>query len=78
MASNIIHRYYKKTLPEGIIMVQINPIDLSGLELLINNEGKMRKTVREFDEDIYDDLESDGFDTANQLEFNLYLKQIPT
>lgn len=59
-------------------MVQINPIDLSGLELLINNEGKMRKTVREFDEDIYDDLESDGFDTANQLEFNLYLKQIPT
>lgn len=74
MNPNVVHQYYKKTTPEGIIMLQIDPVNLQGIEMLISNEGGSRKTQRQFDEEIYEDLEADEFQEASALEFNLYLK----
>lgn len=71
---NIVHQYFRKELDEGTILVQINPYEFTGLELLISKEGHMRKTEREFEEDIFEDLEADGFVPANAMEFNLYLQ----
>lgn len=71
---NIVHQYFKKELEEGIILVQVNPYEFTGLELLVDKQGNMRKTEREFDEDIFEDLKEDGFVDANAMEFNLYLK----
>jgi hypothetical protein len=71
---NIVHQYFKKELEEGIILVQVNPYEFTGLELLVSKEGDMRKTEREFEDDIFDDLKADGFVAASAMEFNLYLK----
>lgn len=71
---NIVHKYFKKELDEGIILVQVNPYEFTGIELLVGKEGHMRKTTREFDEDIFEDLDEDGFEESSSLEFNLYLK----
>jgi len=36
--AQIIYRYFKKELPEGLILVRINPVSLEGLELLVSKE----------------------------------------
>jgi hypothetical protein len=69
-----INQYFKKTLPEFKILIQIEPKSLSGLELIIETDKKIKKTKRIFEADIYDDLEADEFETCSPLEFNLYLK----
>ncbi|NMM50615.1 hypothetical protein [Marinigracilibium pacificum] len=74
--SAVVFEYFKKELPEGIILLQINPMDLTGTEILISTEGHLKKEEREFDDEIYDDLEEDGFEKGNPLEFNLYLEKI--
>ncbi|HHL53428.1 MAG TPA: hypothetical protein ENJ39_08630 [Flammeovirgaceae bacterium] len=74
--AQIIYRYFKKELPEGLILVRINPVNLEGLELLVSKEGALQQTARQFDQDIYDDLEYDEFAKGSALEFNLYLKGI--
>lgn len=71
---NIVHQYFKKELDEGTILVQVNPYEFTGTELLISKEGHTQKTEREFDEEIFEDLEADGFEPSSPLEFNLYLK----
>jgi len=72
----VVHQYYKLNNEDFTIMVQINPLDLSGLELILAPDGTIIKTSRQFDEDIYEDLEVDGFSTASALEFNLHLKGV--
>ena len=74
MNPNIIHQYFKKELEEGIIMIQVDPESLNGVELLVSRNGAMQKTERNFDEDIFEDLAADDFSQASPLEFNLYLK----
>lgn len=74
MNPDIIHQYFKKELEEGIIMIQLDPADLCGLELLISKNGAVQKTKRDFDEEIFEDLAADNFTKASPLEFNLYLK----
>ena len=76
--ANQIYEYFKKEIEDDKILVRINPVTFEGLELLISKEGQVLKTNREFDETIYDDLEHDEFTTGNSLEFNLYLKGIPS
>ncbi|MCX2745735.1 hypothetical protein OO013_17765 [Mangrovivirga sp. M17] len=73
--SIVVFDYFKKEFPEGFILLQINPHDLTGTELMVSSEGNMKKEEREFDEEIYDDLEEDGFEKGNPLEFNLYLEK---
>ncbi|MEP2772651.1 MAG: hypothetical protein ABJH05_10910 [Fulvivirga sp.] len=70
---NVVHEYFKKTFDNLTIIVQLNPVNYTGIELTIAN-GEVEKRKLEFDEDIYEDLKVDGFEQASALEFNLYLK----
>lgn len=72
MGSNIIHRYFKRELPEAKILVRVNPIHWTGTELTVSPDGKVEARDLEFDEGIFDDLAIDGFTPAQPLEFNLY------
>lgn len=72
--SNIIHQYFKKIFEDHIILVQVDDKNLKGTELIVFPDGKVKKTKRFFEEDIFDALKEDGFEKANALEFNLYLK----
>jgi len=71
-ASNIVHRYFKKKFDETTILVKVNPIAFNGVEITVFAEGKYQMRELEFDEDIWEDLEVDGFIEASALEFNLY------
>lgn len=70
---NVVHEYFKKAFEDFTIIVQLNPVNYTGLELTISNDG-IEKRKLEFDEDIYEDLKVDGFEQSSALEFNLYLK----
>ncbi len=70
---NVVHEYFKKSFEDFTIIVQVNPVNYTGLELTVSGEG-VNKRKLEFDEDIYEDLKVDGFEKASALEFNLYLK----
>ena len=72
----VVHQYFKLDNQDFTILVQINPLDLSGLELILAPDGKTLKTPRQFDADIYEDLDADGFTPSSALEFNLHLKGI--
>ena len=72
--NNIIHQYFKRVFEDQIILVQVDPENFKGLELIVYPDGKVKKTKRIFDEEIFADLEEDEFNKASALEFNLYLK----
>ena len=76
--SSIVHHYYKKSFDGLLILVQLDPVELTGVELLIDSNGQIVKSKRQYDSDIYSDLEEDNFVTASALEFNLYLKGLVT
>ena len=76
--ASIIYEYFKKEMAEGIILVRINPVNFNGLELIVVDDKHIKKTAREFDETIYEDLDFDGFVKGNPLEFNLYLNKTPS
>ena len=73
-----LHRYFKKTFDGLLVLVQLDPERLTGVELLVDENGQVVRTERVFDEDIYQDLEVDEFEAASPLEFNLYLKGLTT
>ncbi len=70
--SNIVHRYFKKKFENTIILVKVNPLQLRGVELRIIPNDKIERRDLVFNENIWDDLKSDGFEEASALEFNLY------
>lgn len=70
----MVHEYFKKELAELKVLVRVNPASLAGLELVVTQNGDVEKRKLQFDEEIYDDLQVDGFVPASPLEFNLYLK----
>jgi hypothetical protein len=70
-SQNIVHQYFKKELPEGKILVKVDPIQFKGAEISISKEG-MEIRDMEFDEEIFEDLKADGFVECSPLEFNLY------
>lgn len=71
-SSNIVHRYFKKELDGGNILVRVNPVHLTGTELQVHSDGKIDRRDLQFDEAIYDDLVADDFKEANAMEFQLY------
>lgn len=73
-SSLVVHEYYKRVFEDYIVLVQLNPIDYSGLELIIHPDKKIEKTKMQYDEHIQEDLAVDDFQKSNALEFNLYLK----
>ncbi len=70
----MVHEYFKKELEGLKVLVRVNPASLAGLELVVTQNGDVEKRKLQFDEEIYDDLQVDGFVPASPLEFNLYLK----
>jgi hypothetical protein len=72
-SQNIVHQYFKKQLGGIQILVKVNPILYTGTEITIDTEGKVEVQEMEFDEEIFDDLNVDGFTVCSPLEFNLYL-----
>lgn len=74
MKSAIVHQYYKKELENATVMLQVDPVRYLGLQLLIYKDGKMEKTKRELDENIFAELEKEGYVAAGPLEFNIYLQ----
>jgi len=73
-SSAVVHEYYKRVFDDYIVLVQVNPMDFSGLELIVHPDKKLEQTKMQFDEDIKEDLEVDEFKPITALEFNLYLK----
>ncbi|GGF37279.1 hypothetical protein [Echinicola rosea] len=67
-------KYYKRTFDDYKVLVKVNPADFTGIELIIHPDGKIEKTIMEFDDEIYDDLKVDEFESCSPLEFNMYLK----
>ncbi len=70
----VVHEYFKKEFEDFKILVQVNPVDFKGVELTIGSNGEIEKRKLEFDQEIFDDLAEDEFETCSPLEFNLYLK----
>ena len=71
-----LYQYYKKEIDSNKILVRVNPSTLKGIELLISETGEIAKNMREFDSEIYEDLEFDEFLESSPLEFNLYLNGV--
>ncbi|MEP1085736.1 MAG: hypothetical protein ABJH01_03600, partial [Algoriphagus sp.] len=55
------------------VLVQVNPDDFSGIELIVHPDGKIEKTEMTFDEEIFEDLAEDEFTPCNVLEFQMHL-----
>ena len=70
--SNIVHQYFRKDFEDVKILVKVNPIMFTGIELTIGKDGKVQMREMEFDSEIFDDLDADGFQESSPLEFNLY------
>jgi hypothetical protein len=71
-SSNIVHQYFKKEFEEATILVKVNPILFTGVEITVPKAGDAEMRELEFDSEIFDDLAEDGFQPASPLEFNLY------
>lgn len=71
--SNVVHQYFKRDFEGYKILVKLNPINFMGVEITRFGDGRIEMRDLEFDQDIIEDLISDGFEEANPLEFNLYL-----
>lgn len=71
--SNVVHQYFKRDFEGYKILVKLNPINFVGVEITRFEDGRVEMRDLEFDEDIIEDLITDGFEEANPLEFNLYL-----
>ena len=71
-SSNIVHQYFSKEFEEARILVKVNPILYTGVELTILKNGEIQMRELEFDNEIFEDLEADGFQQSSPLEFNLY------
>lgn len=70
--SNIVHQYFRKEFPDFTVLVKVNPIQYKGSEITVFADGRSELREMEFDQDILEDLTTDGFADASPLEFNLY------
>jgi hypothetical protein len=68
-------QYFKRIFDDYQVLVQVNPSDFSGVELIIHPDGKIEKTEMTFDEEIFEDLASDEFIHCPALEFHMHLSK---
>lgn len=71
--SNIVHQYFKKSVGDAVLLVKVNPLRLKVTEITVYPDQDPELREMDVDEDIIEDLKSDGFAEASPLEFNLYL-----
>lgn len=72
-SQNIVHQYFKKRFNDFQLLVKVDPIRFKGTELTIPDKGELIVRELDFDEEIIEDLKTDGFEECSPLEFNLYL-----
>lgn len=70
---NIVHQYFSRAWEGTRILVKVNPLTFTGVELTVMPGAETSVRELEFDEAIFDDLKADGFQESSALEFNLYL-----
>lgn len=70
--SNIVHQYFRKEDQKGKILLKVNPIHLTGVEILIPGEGEAVTNEIELTSEFETDLRAEGFEQCSPLEFNLY------
>lgn len=70
--SNIVHQYFKKEFEDFMVLVRVNPIQFKGTEITLHKDGKSEVRDLDFDQEIFEDLKADGFQSSSPLEFNLY------
>jgi len=66
-------QYFKRVFDDYQVLVQVNPQDFTGLELIVHPDGKIEKTEMTFDEEIFEDLAADEFIHCPVLEFQMQL-----
>ncbi len=71
----IVYKYFKRVFDDYKVLVAVNPIDYTGIELIIHPDEKVEKNNMQFDEEIYEDLGVDEFKESSPLEFQLYMKK---
>lgn len=71
--SNIVHQYFKKEMEGFTILVKVNPLQFKAAEITVHKDQDPELRELEVDEDIFEDLKSDGFAETSPIEFNLYL-----
>ena len=71
----IVYNYFKRVFDDYQVLVAVNPIDFSGIELIVHPGDKVEKTDMQFDEGVYEDLQVDEFKEISALEFQLYMKK---
>ncbi|MEQ9231419.1 MAG: hypothetical protein RIF46_12120 [Cyclobacteriaceae bacterium] len=71
--SNIVHQYFKKEIEGSKILVKVNPVHFTGVEMVIHHDGQLETRHLDFDTEILEDLAVDGFEEVSGMEFNLHL-----
>jgi cytoplasmic iron level regulating protein YaaA (DUF328/UPF0246 family) len=70
--SNIVHQYFKKELQGTKKLIQVNPIQFTGIEITILPSGEIEANEMEENLNIIDFVISQGYKESSPLEFNLY------
>jgi hypothetical protein len=68
-------QYFKRIFEDYQVLVQVNPSDYTGVELIVHPDGKIEKTEIIFDEEIFEDLAADEFIHCPALEFQMQLSK---
>ena len=71
--NNIVHLYFRKEDKEGKSLLKINPIHMTGIEIVIPVEGEPESEEFEVPVDYEKSFPEEGYQACNPLEFNLYL-----
>jgi hypothetical protein len=71
--NNIVHIYYRKEDKEGKSLLRINPIHMTGIEIVIPVEGEPETEEFEVPADYEATFPKEGYQVCNPLEFNLHL-----
>jgi hypothetical protein len=72
MSKNIVHRYFKKEEAGVKRLVQINPIHFTGIQITINQLGKIEAAEMDSNQNLEEICLAQGFKENSPLEFNLY------
>ncbi len=76
--SNIVHQYFKKESEGTKKLVQVNPIQFTGIEINISPSGEIEAIEMEENLEIIDLITTQGYKESSALEFNLYYSGIIT
>ena len=71
-SSNIVHQYFRKEDENGKTLLKVNPIHLTGVEIVVPVKGEPESSEIELTAGFEADLKEEGFEGCSPMEFNLY------